>query len=270
MKILKLLVHPLVVLVVIIAIAIYFNRADLLSTIEKFKASHETSSEQQTAMVESGESESTAKQDVQPAEVDEKNVIEKPEPAEAAVAIIAADDGNKEQPVEDAHDGGSTQPVIVSDEQIISKQDDSITTDMTEEPVVAESSEQQQAYGETLETVPDTPSDDAAGSAPMSAEALQQMSFEARRAAYQGNFVEAEKNYQIIIESQPHNYDAYGALGDIYMKMGSVDKAVEAYSNATELLFKSNRKNMAWRVLNYIGRISPEKARELHSRLYER
>ncbi len=94
-----------------------------------------------------------------------------------------------------------------------------------------------------------------------------QLLYAARRAAWSGEFDSAVESYRALIELQPENYNVHGELGDLYLRTGEVDKALDAYEQAALLLKKANRTSMAWSVLNYVGRISAERGDALRDKL---
>lgn len=291
MKLLKLVVHPLFILLIIVAVAIYINRAELLNKIDDVPwISKETADSAQQE--EAGETEETATAEkespqqvdtpvavtsepatetetaIQPVEVAETQPVAEPsvtaemaEPVQQAEGVSAAAEAKK--PAVETTEKTVSITSDVQGEEVVKPE--TTVAEATQAPVVAPAEEKPAAEKKGEETATAS-----ADEAPISIDDVQQLQIEARRSLFQGDLAAAESIHHKLIEQQPHNIDAYGQLGDIYLKKGDKEKAVEAYSHAAELLYKSRRRGMAWRVLDYIERISPEKARELRSRLMER
>jgi tetratricopeptide (TPR) repeat protein len=296
MKILKWVVHPLFILLIIIAIAIYINRGELFSkngdvavvankTVDTTQpvdtdpvkeTANDDAVVQSPAVVSEPSSQALATEekehvvaeavDAQPAET-QKAIADNTGPVEGQGGLVAEQTGLATASIEEAQE-----PAAVATGSSAAGQPD-------DNAVVAEAAVAEVSTPTETETSEITPAfeekSEATGTAVVdntesTIEEARRLQFEARRAAFQGDLDAAESSYHKLIEIQPHNINAYGQLGDIYLRKQDMEKAVEAYSNAAELLYKSRRRGMAWRVLNYIGRISPEKAQELRSRLLER
>jgi len=92
---------------------------------------------------------------------------------------------------------------------------------------------------------------------------------QARTAAWYGDLNTAIEYYQTVITLQPDNYDAYGEMGNVMLRAGDREGAVEAYYQAARLLNKTPQRMMAWQLLNVIAGLSPAKAQQLYQELME-
>lgn len=92
----------------------------------------------------------------------------------------------------------------------------------------------------------------------------------ARRAFWGGDSTAAVTYYRQLIAIQPDNYDAYGELGNVLLSLGDVDGAVAAYMQATRLIKRAGYPQVAWQLLQQIGRLSPEQANALYFELSDR
>lgn len=87
---------------------------------------------------------------------------------------------------------------------------------------------------------------------------------EARRAAWAEQPERAVEQYRALIALQPDNYDAYGEMGNVLLRMGEREAAVDAYSRAAMLITRSDYPQVAWRVLEIVARLDREKGNELY------
>jgi tetratricopeptide (TPR) repeat protein len=90
---------------------------------------------------------------------------------------------------------------------------------------------------------------------------------QARIAAWRGDVNTAIEYYQTVITLQPDNYDAYGEMGNVMLRVGDYEGAAEAYYQAAHLLNKTPQRMMAWQLLNVIARLSPQRAEKLYQEL---
>lgn len=93
---------------------------------------------------------------------------------------------------------------------------------------------------------------------------------QARDAAWRGEPEKAVESYRRLIAMQPENFDAYGELGNVLLRMGQTEAAAEAYSQCTLLLNQFGHQQSAWYMLGVVSRLDQEKARELYQKLNPR
>jgi Tfp pilus assembly protein PilF len=84
----------------------------------------------------------------------------------------------------------------------------------------------------------------------------------------EGNTVDAEREFKIVLESAPHDNYANNALGTIYKEQDRLEEALALFEAA------SNRQPIIWRTLNNAGSVllelgRPDEAREYFSRALE-
>ena len=281
MKLLKWILHPVSIVLIVLALAIYINRAALFAPDEEpvKTASLEAPTPQAEAPQATVEEEKVAAAQPPAITPPEQEPAAAPEPTPPAAAVV--EKGVTEEAV--VAEVAVSEPaapeeiaVVVQESEVAEEPKVAVVEEVTDVAVVTEPSSEEQPATTAAEPVAEPPSqqmmeaEKSEAAATLTPQEVQRRLFEARRAAWQGNFDEAEKNYLELIEMFPHNFDLYGELGDLYLRSRAPDKAIEAYSHAAMLLYQSGRKGMAWQVVNFIHRISPEKASELRDRLRER
>ncbi len=86
----------------------------------------------------------------------------------------------------------------------------------------------------------------------------------AREEYHRGNIDESIRNYQQVIANSSDNYDAYGELGNVYMRRGKYTEAASAYFEAAAILVKLGHVGRAKSLLPTLGRLDRSKAEELN------
>lgn len=93
---------------------------------------------------------------------------------------------------------------------------------------------------------------------------------DARRAVWQGDLGAAVVHYRQLISLQPHNYDAYGEMGNVLLAQSDVAGAVEAYVAAARLIYRAGHVRMANRLGAIITRLDEERGRALWAEFSQR
>ncbi len=86
----------------------------------------------------------------------------------------------------------------------------------------------------------------------------------AREAYHSGNIEESIRNYREVIASSTDNYDAYGELGNVYLRSGNNQEAANAYFEAAAILVKMGQAGRASSLLRMLGQLDRAKAEELN------
>lgn len=105
----------------------------------------------------------------------------------------------------------------------------------------------------------------AAGDSP----SVEQIWYQARAAMWQEDLDASVAYYQQLIGLDESNFDAHGELGNVYLLQGEVDKAVAAYSQAALTMSRAGYPQVAWNVLDIVGRLDPQQAESLYRTLRE-
>ena len=89
----------------------------------------------------------------------------------------------------------------------------------------------------------------------------------AREEFHRGNLDASIRNYQKVIASSTDNYDAYGEMGNVYLRMGSPGEAANAYYKAAAILVKKGELRRASSLMPMLQRLDRTKAEELNQLL---
>ncbi len=89
----------------------------------------------------------------------------------------------------------------------------------------------------------------------------------ARKEYHRGNIEASIKNYKEVIARSSDNYDAYGELGNVYLRQGKRKEAAGAYFDAAAILVKLGQKRRASSLLPMLSRLDSAKAKELNQLL---
>jgi hypothetical protein len=111
-----------------------------------------------------------------------------------------------------------------------------------------------------------TPADQRAADAdaPIS---MRELWISAREEFHRGNFDASIRNYQKVIASSTDNFDAYGEMGNVYLRMGSPAEAANAYYEAAEILVRKGQLRRAGSLIPMLQRLDRSKAEELNQLL---
>lgn len=90
---------------------------------------------------------------------------------------------------------------------------------------------------------------------------------QARIAAWQGDLASAIEHYQTVVTLQPDHFDAYGEMGNVMLRSGDREGAAEAYYQAAQRINKTPYRMVSWNLLNVIARLAPQKAELLYQEL---
>lgn len=86
----------------------------------------------------------------------------------------------------------------------------------------------------------------------------------AREQYHRGNIDESIRNYREVIAASTDNYDAYGELGNVYLRSGNNKEAANAYFEAAAILVKMGQVRRASSLLRMLGQLDRAKAEELN------
>ena len=86
----------------------------------------------------------------------------------------------------------------------------------------------------------------------------------AREEYHRGNIEVSIRNYQQVIANSSDNYDAYGELGNVYLRQGNNQEAANAYFEAAAILVRLGKPHRARSLLPMLGRLDRAKAEELN------
>ena len=266
MKIFKWIFHPAVVVVAIVAVAVYLNRSEL--TTEEHPVSNSSSHKVAGIPLVDGSK--------QPAD----NLGKAGESDQMAVTATTSTGDHAGE--SDIAEGGADIPALgvtvqvhpddievtteasVPVEGTATQESDTAVSDAgnTSSPAVAPTVAvvaQPQSTATPSNTAQKTDAhDNEAGS----------FAAQARMAASQGRAEEAVLFYERAASSNPKDIDIQGELGDMYLSVGRVDDAIAAYTKAATLLNENGQPMRAWEVVNYIGMFSQEKALSLGDQLF--
>lgn len=89
----------------------------------------------------------------------------------------------------------------------------------------------------------------------------------ARKEYHRGNIEESIRNYKEVIARSDNNYDAYGELGNVYLRQGNKKEAAGAYFEAAAILVKLGQNRRAHSLLPMLGRLDAARAEALNQLL---
>jgi hypothetical protein len=89
----------------------------------------------------------------------------------------------------------------------------------------------------------------------------------AREEYHRGNLDESIRNYQQVIANSTDNYDAYGEMGNVYLRKGNPGEAASAYFEAASILVKMGQLRRASSLIPMLERLDRAKAEELNQLL---
>ena len=89
----------------------------------------------------------------------------------------------------------------------------------------------------------------------------------AREEYHRGNIEASIRNYQQVIASSSDNYDAYGEMGNVYLRMGNTKEAANAYFQAAAILVRKGEMRRASSLMPVLQRLDRGKAQELNQLL---
>ncbi|GMQ96631.1 MAG: hypothetical protein BMS9Abin15_0305 [Gammaproteobacteria bacterium] len=91
--------------------------------------------------------------------------------------------------------------------------------------------------------------------------------YQARRMVWQGQYDQAIRLYQELIQNVPTSADYQGELGNVYYSRGMYAEATDAYEAAARLLIKSGDMGRAWQVISVIRTLDSRRANQLDNLL---
>lgn len=93
---------------------------------------------------------------------------------------------------------------------------------------------------------------------------------DARAAVWQGDLDTAVQRYRALIALQPDNYDAHGELGNVLLAQNKVAAAMEAYTAAARLIHHAGHIRMAYRVAGVVASLDEAQGRALFDEFSQR
>ena len=269
MRVLKWLFHPVYLLVIVVAVAVYINRDVLLA---------ELSQSEEVATL-SAKMDSVIASLQKDSERNEKQEVNKPEDSRQQAGSLRDDSFPVHEDVPAAidavrQDSSAGGVVDVEKEAVVA----SPGAHLQAEAFSADSSVDKGMYtdeGSAAEIQGESPEPEASASADIRASIVPKVTAEqilrtwqqARIAAWQGDFASAIEYYQTVMTLQPDNFDAYGEMGNVMLRSGDREGAAEAYYQAAQLINKTPQRVVAWNLLNVIAGIAPHKAEMLYQEL---
>lgn len=253
MRILKWLFHPINLLIIVIVVALYINRHTLFP---EFSESPEV--KQLTNRVDSVIDSLNETVSSLAAEKDSDDLSKPETDTQTDIATASAD-----VPVAPATDTRAVidelpQATTVSPQEIPPQQSERTIASVPQEKPMDSAAGEAEPTSPVASTVPADASADHAAADPL---ALWE---EARRAAWEGNNDKAIAQYRSLIALQPGNFDAFGEMGNVLLRKGDREAAVDAYYQAAMLLSKAGYPQGAWRVLDIVAHLDQKKAQELY------
>lgn len=304
MRVLKWLFHPVNLVIIVVLVALYLNRQTLFpelaespqvkqltgkvdSLIEKLDGITDPQYADET--VEQAKVDETAEQAETGETTEQVELGESQDQAEVAEAVeqtaeddqaepstevqAAADDLPEMYPLdesapEESESVGSVSSISTSESGEGLSEGDVVTSDSGETQKPAEPAGEQPMAEEPVDLVETPPT--APNNPAEQVDKIEQSLVAwraARSAAWAGDFELAVKQYRTLIEQQPDNYDAYGEMGNVLLRSGDKDAAVDAYAEAALLLAKSKYPQVAWRVLEIVSQLDRERADTLYQKI---
>jgi tetratricopeptide (TPR) repeat protein len=92
---------------------------------------------------------------------------------------------------------------------------------------------------------------------------------QARAQAWMGEWQASLTSYQQLLKQTPNNYDAYGEMGNVYLRIGNLEEAVAAYSEAALMISRAGYPHVAWNVLGVVSRLDYQQGEALYQALRE-
>ena len=99
------------------------------------------------------------------------------------------------------------------------------------------------------------------------AKSTRELWISAREEYHRGNLEGSIRNYQQVIANSTDNYDAYGEMGNVYLRKGSPREAASAYYEAAAILVKMGQIRRASSLMPMLQRLDRAKAEELNQLL---
>ena len=93
--------------------------------------------------------------------------------------------------------------------------------------------------------------------------------YQARSLAWDGEWEASVATYQKLLSVAPENFDAHGEMGNVYLLMGDVDAAVRAYTQAALVMSRAGYPQVAWNVLGVVSRLDQQQGEALYHALRE-
>jgi tetratricopeptide (TPR) repeat protein len=89
----------------------------------------------------------------------------------------------------------------------------------------------------------------------------------ARTAFQKGQYEESIANYRDIAAADTDSFDAWGEMGNVYLRTGNTRQAADAYYNAAVIMIRLGQPVRARSVLPLLYRLDRNKARQLNDQL---
>ena len=269
MRALKWFFHPVYLLVIIVAVALYINREVLISELSQseeavalLKKMDDVVASLQNSVAPSDKS-AAMRTDRLQGQAKPVQIAPQPPVQQSAASAVAASVEESEPTADDEPDAPAFEAPSVAEphtaDNTVAGAAPSMPA-MTEEfPVspVANPPEGEAVAGEeTASTIRGVTS-----------EQILRTWQQARIAAWQGDLASAIEHYQTVVTLQPDNFDAYGEMGNVMLRSGDREGAAEAYYQAAQRINKTPYRMVSWNLLNVIARLAPQKAEQLYQEL---
>lgn len=257
MRILKWLFHPVNLFIIVVLVALYINRQTLFPELSESPEVKQITNRVDSVIDTLNETVSTLSQ---------QNTAAPAEETESVTEVVTADDKtdvpeqSAAEPATESvvSEAGDDMPQVptVDPQDIPPQQAQSLSQPESAQPAVSEDVTADNAMQSSVSE----PDIDKSGDQAKPIEVWEA----ARRSAWQGDSQLAIEKYRSLIAIQPDNYDAYGELGNVLLRNGDTDAAVDAYYQAALLLSQSHYPQVAWRVLDIVSRLDQKKGQELY------
>ena len=252
MRILKWLFHPINLFIIVILVAVYINRHTLFPELSESPEVKQITDRVDSVIDSMNASISTLGV---PESKDESEVASLQTTSSVPQASADADSGavvtsSDRQAVADDMPNA---PVVIPPSPV-QPESNSVQTDETANTASANDT----ATGAAPVHAPDISTDNQTGADPLVVWDA------ARRAAWEGKYDVAVGKYRELIGLQPGNFDAYGEMGNVLLRQGDMEAAVDAYYQAAMLLSQSRYPQVAWRVLDIVARLDQKKGQQLY------
>lgn len=249
MNILKWLLHPILVLIVIIGIAIYLNKSGLIPQehAEEAVSVGIGQSSQDDSLKTSASDTSYDTQQEQAIEVQPSFAEGAPEQGvQDDMDILATSTASEGKPIgNESSAQASDSPIVSADETL-------------------ESSQRSGSTG--IGVVDKEKAVSIAGQGSTGPIALIES---ARAAVRQGEWTKAIDSYKGVIAVAPDNIGAHGELGDLYLYLGERDKAIQSYTQVAMILKDADEPMRAWRVVEFVWGLDPAAGSLLGEKLFQ-
>lgn len=273
MRVLKWLFHPVYLLVFIVVVALYINRDTVISEfsqsdevaaligkmdgiIDSLQDTREPDAEEGTTQavlpMEQGGTLSPPASNAEPADVPtfDTGVL--------AGSAGAGDDTGQRGPVSSNHsmDAEADKAARVAGDNAAARQENAGAAEFVSAAVFPPRQESEVEGSDSQPVL-----------ANVTADEIMHTWQQARVSAWRGDFPAAIEHYQTVVTLQQDNFDAYGEMGNVMLRSGDRQGAAEAYYQTALLINKTPQPAVAWKLLNVVAGLDPQKAEKLYQEL---